>query len=1041
MKKLKAILFSMATSVILLAVFAVSIAYATFIENSKGTEVAQKLIYNAKWFEFLLLLLAFNLIGNVIRYKLVSRRKWSILLFHLAFIVMLLGAAITRYSGSEGVMHIREGKQGNEFSSEETAIRIEAEYRGAKFDKVWPVQFSPNGSNLFSEKISIGGKEIDIENEAYVPDCVETIVPDKNGEPSISLFTMDEEKNVNEFILSPGEINTNGNCSFGFDDRTEPSTISFVVENGELKFKSLEHVLITSMMDSDSLIVEPGTSYPCYPKTIYRTQSSIFVMKVFMPNAKRMLNVASNNSGKTVRNAFVVKAACGNEVERANVFESGNDIITPTKLLISDVALKVSYGKIPQKLPFSIALRKFEIERYPGSNSPSSYASEITIVDSEKNVEKPFRIFMNNILKYRGYRIFQSSYDSDEKGTILLVSHDYWGTMITYIGYFLMFLGMILTLFNPSSRFRTVIRLSSELQEKRRGMNKLTTIVVLIFIGLNGLAISASAAGNTKEEHFKNASQILVQDYQGRIEPLSTLSSELLRKVYKKSEYNGKSAVEVFVEMNSNPDLWKNEPIIKVGNAELRKQLKISGNFISFNQFFDFENEGAYRIQELVESTYQKSQQTRNKFDKEVINIDERVNICYQIFNGDYMKIFPEPGEKNKVWTSGIVSLHLAASMGTESTSALLTNYYEELNQSLSSSNWSKPNEILFKIKDYQVRNGSALIPNAGKIKLEVTYNQLNIFGRLAKFYAFFGFILLIFNLINIFKSNNGIAKTIKIGTYVVGFLFFVYTVGLGIRWYISGHAPWSNGYETMIFVGWATSLAGLIFVRKSPITLSVTTVLSGIVLFVASMSWMNPEITNLVPVLKSYWLIVHVAVITSSYGFLAMGALLGMLNLLLMIFRTKYNVEKISSSTLEISYIIEQALIIGLILLTIGSFIGGIWANESWGRYWGWDPKETWALVSILVYAVILHLRNVPGLNNQFTLSSLALIGFSSVLMTFFGVNYYLSGMHSYAQGEPVPVPKMVYVAIIFVILIIVLAYFSERKLKRENGYTEISK
>ena len=268
----------------------------------------------------------------------------------------------------------------------------------------------------------------------------------------------------------------------------------------------------------------------------------------------------------------------------------------------------------------------------------SSYASDITIIDPPKNTEKPYRIFMNNILKYKGYRIFQSSYDSDEKGTILLVSHDYWGTLVTYIGYFLMFLGMTLSLLNPNSRFRKVIKLSSELQEKRKSINKSATVIILILFGLNGFIASASAAGNSKEAHFKNVSQILVQDYQGRIEPLSTLSSELLRKIYKKSEYCGKSAVEVFVEMNSNPDLWKNEPIIKVGNDELRKQLKIAGNYISFNQLFDFENEGAYRIQELVEKTYQKSQQTRNKFDKEVINLDERVNICYQIFNGEYME-------------------------------------------------------------------------------------------------------------------------------------------------------------------------------------------------------------------------------------------------------------------------------------------------------------------------------------------------------------------------------------------------------------------
>jgi len=262
----------------------------------------------------------------------------------------------------------------------------------------------------------------------------------------------------------------------------------------------------------------------------------------------------------------------------------------------------------------------------------------------------------------------------------------------------------------------------------------------------------------------------------------------------------------------------------------------------------------------------------------------------------------------------------------------------------------------------------------------------------------------------------------------------------LVVRWYVSGHAPWSNGYETMIYVGWATSLAGFIFVKRSPITLAVTTVLASIILFVAGMSWMNPEITNLVPVLKSYWLVVHVAVITASYGFLAMGALLGMLNLILMILRNKRNNQNISFTILEVSYIIEMALMIGLLMLTIGSFIGGVWANESWGRYWGWDPKETWALVSILVYSIILHLRRVPGLKSIFSLSSLALVGIGSVLMTFFGVNYYLSGMHSYGQGDPPPIPNSLYIAIVVVILLIWGAYRSEKRMGKITDPSDLS-
>jgi len=220
-----------------------------------------------------------------------------------------------------------------------------------------------------------------------------------------------------------------------------------------------------------------------------------------------------------------------------------------------------------------------------------------------------------------------------------------------------------------------------------------------------------------------------------------------------------------------------------------------------------------------------------------------------------------------------------------------------------------------------------------------------------------------------------------------------------------------------------------LIFASRNPITLAITSLLAATALSVAGMSWMNPEITNLVPVLKSYWLVVHVAVITSSYGFLATGAMLAFFNMCLMIARKPNNAAKINENVQEFSYIIELALTIGLFMLTVGTFLGGVWANESWGRYWGWDSKETWALVSVLVYSVVLHLRKIPKMNSLLVFNMASLVGFSSVIMTFVGVNYYLSGMHSYGQGTPPPVPSWVYVAILAIGLVIFGAYLSEKK------------
>jgi ABC-type transport system involved in cytochrome c biogenesis permease subunit len=236
-----------------------------------------------------------------------------------------------------------------------------------------------------------------------------------------------------------------------------------------------------------------------------------------------------------------------------------------------------------------------------------------------------------------------------------------------------------------------------------------------------------------------------------------------------------------------------------------------------------------------------------------------------------------------------------------------------------------------------------------------------------------------------------------------------------------------------MIFVGWGTTLSGLVFASRNPITLAVTSLLAAIALSVAGMSWMNPEITNLVPVLKSYWLVIHVAVITSSYGFLATGAILAIFNICLMIARKPMNVVKINEHIQEFSYIIELALTIGLFMLTVGTFLGGVWANESWGRYWGWDSKETWALVSVLVYSVVLHLRKIPKMNSLLVFNIAALISFSSVIMTFVGVNYYLSGMHSYGQGTPPPIPLAVYFILVGIITLVLLAYFNQRKVGRE--------
>jgi len=336
---------------------------------------------------------------------------------------------------------------------------------------------------------------------------------------------------------------------------------------------------------------------------------------------------------------------------------------------------------------------------------------------------------------------------------------------------------------------------------------------------------------------------------------------------------------------------------------------------------------------------------------------------------------------------------------------------------------------LLKAIKNYQKQGAGSLYPGKAKISLEILYYKLDFFKRLFPLYLFLGLLLLIITVIKILYVN---LKTGLITKVIVGLLILCFTghaSGLALRWYISGHAPWSNGFESMIYIAWVTMLAGFIFTRKTLIILSGTSILAALALFVAHLSWMNPEITNLVPVLKSYWLTFHVSMITASYSFLALAAILGFLNLILYLLQTEKKHKTIKIKISELTGIAEQTMIVGVYLLTIGTLLGAIWANESWGRYWGWDPKETWTLISIIVYTFILHMRFVPGLKKTFTFNLASLLGYSSILMTYFGVNYYLSGLHSYAGGDPVPIPNLVYYLIAIIFSLAVLAYYNQRK------------
>lgn len=363
--------------------------------------------------------------------------------------------------------------------------------------------------------------------------------------------------------------------------------------------------------------------------------------------------------------------------------------------------------------------------------------------------------------------------------------------------------------------------------------------------------------------------------------------------------------------------------------------------------------------------------------------------------------------------------------------------YVFGVQQGMMNGDYTKANKIVGYISDIQRQlSDPEILPSDTKIKAEVFYNKADIFVFLKHVYSVLSILLLIFAFISNVRAKKSrfITTTLILLTIALAAAFLYHSFGMALRWYITGHAPWSNGYEALILVAWGALIAGFSFAKHSKITLAATTLLAFLILLTAGHSSYDPQLTNLQPVLKSYWLIIHVATLVISYGFLGLGFILGLMNLIIYLFKTSKSSNSLDMLIAENTFIIEMNLIIGLMLATIGTFLGAVWANESWGRYWGWDAKETWALIIVVTYSIIIHMRFIPKLNGKFVFNVASVLGFSSVLMTFIGVNYYLSkGMHSYGAGDTPIFPLWAWGTIITIFGLIIASGIKEKN-KKEN-------
>lgn len=1036
-KKLYSILFSTRLMALLFLTFAFAMGAGTFIESKYNTDTARILVYNSWWFEAIMGFFMINFIGNIKRYQLLKKEKWATLLLHLAFIFIILGAFITRYISYEGVMPIREGAAENQVFSDKTflTVFVDGEYKGEMKRRVFEkaLLLSPVTNNNFSISEKFDQTPFEVKYENYIMGAKQTIKPDNKGTLYLKLVEAGEGGREEHF-LKAGEVQNIHNVLFALNKPTEGAiNINTTAESYTIQTPFEGNFM--RMADKLQGKVNKDIVQPLMMRSLYTIGEKRFVFPD--PAVKGVMGYESQNDfkSKSHEDALVLKVSAEGQEKEVTILGSKGKVGEAQTVRIGKIDYSFFYGSKAYVLPFKIKLNDFIAQKYPGTDkSYSSFESQVTVQDSVKPFDA--RIYMNHVLDYKGYRFFQSSFDPDEKGTVLSVNHDFWGTAITYSGYFMLFFAMLAIMFTKYSRFAYLKRKLEVVKDKK---SKLLTILILLF-SFNSFAQEqehnhadheghahneAEAASGTHANHTKKVlsqdelntlitkykvpevhaakfGRLVIQDGGGRMKPINTFSSELLRKVSQSDSYNDMNSDQVFLSITQYASYWIEIPIIHLrrGNDSLRQIIGVDkkAKFAPFVAFFDAK--GNYKLSKYLEESFKSA--NPNQFEKDFIETDKRVNLMESALSGRILKIFPIPEDKNNKWIS-YLELNESGLKGMEATYTknVLPLYFGSLANASVSNDYKTADELLESMNGFQKRFGSKVRPSEERITSEVLYNKYDVFNKLFYWYVLAAILMLFFTILQIFKERKVVAITVNTMHIIIGLLFALHTVGLIARWYISGHAPWSNAYESIIYIAWATMFFGLAFDRKSKLTVASSAFVTAMILWAANLNWIDPEIANLQPVLNSYWLMIHVAVIVASYGPFALGFILGAVSLLLILFTNEKNKAKMDLNIQEITYINELALTIGLIMLTIGNFLGGQWANESWGRYWGWDPKETWALISIMVYAFVIHARFVPSLRGKWIFNLMSMFAFISILFTYYGVNFHLVGLHSYASGE----------------------------------------
>ena len=632
-------------------------------------------------------------------------------------------------------------------------------------------------------------------------------------------------------------------------------------------------------------------------------------------------------------------------------------------------------GMQEKKLPFSLCLQNFEAKMHDGTQAVADYSSKFTVTDGNDKSEG--QVSMNNIYSHRSYRFYQSSYDEDGQGSVLAINADPYGIPVTYTGYAILFISLIWMLIDPKASYRKL--LSSQLLKKG-------ALMMLMLISMGNLQ-AAEVLPKATAEKFGELNIL----YNDRICPVQTYAIDFCKKIYGARSYKGLTAEQVLTGWIFYGDEWASEPFIKVKSGELKTAMNLP-DYCSINQFFNKEM-GGYIIGQYVQEYYNGAQ---DKFHQQAADIDGKIQLIMDLRRGVSLKVLPYTFPKNvratkenpfiKAGTTTWFSPADRHPAAVEHQHALyIKNVFTLLYSDVRAGKTDRVNIFFDKMKKYQQVSGGNSLPSSVQYRAERILNGFPFATILFMVNLTLGFIALLYTIYRITRQRSLKAFDIALPA-LLGISFLALTFGLAMRWIVSGNVPMSNGYESMLTVAWFVMLISLVMQWRIRLVMVFGFLLSGFFLLVSHINQMDPAIGQMMPVLNSPLLSIHVSIIMMSYALLSLTFLCGVMGIFL------------RSHGEELQALSRVFLYPALATMGFGIFIGAIWANVSWGNYWSWDSKETWALITFMIYAVVAHTQSLPLFRKPLAYHVYMTLAFLSIVMTYFGVNYFLTGMHSYA-------------------------------------------